>query len=510
MKPLRLERASNFLVLLAIVLNALWVLLPPAFPTLDGWAHLQTARILVDGPDGTFFCHNPGVVPNRLGYCALGLLQAALPGLLAERTMLALIVFLLGLGAWMLVRSYDGAVWWLVLALPFTYNVLLVMGFHNFLLGTALSLAFAALWAGQHRMTWAKTLLFVAGSFVLFYTHTLAVAVFFLITGMHEAWVAAGVSRREELRSSGSRSRSLLWFILACLPAAIAVLAFNTQQENAWGAFDPASAFRSMREMGHLVLYGKYDEDPFISIIKWVLLTSLAMALWLRWRNRERKLRTGDQLLASAALFMALAVMLPDSIGYGSFLHFRLQLLGAICFIAWLAVQRVPLWMRLPPALAMLMLHGWRQHYVDERAGAFAEVQSKVLDAANSIPEGSVVLPIATEGNWLLAHVGSLLAAQRRITVLENYECDQNYFPLVWCTDLPEPFYRHLMGHNTCLDWLEPHVADHASPAIDRIVLLGYAVDTVHCGHANANRTLERHFRKTFDNTYARVYERLP
>ncbi|MBK8499752.1 MAG: hypothetical protein IPL52_13285 [Flavobacteriales bacterium] len=500
----------NIVVLLSIVFNALWVLLPPAFPTLDGWAHLQTARILMDGPDGTFFCHNPGVVPNRLGYCVLGLLQMALPGLLAERVMLALIVMMTGLSVWMLVRAHGGAIWWVTLVLPFTYNVLLVMGFHNFLLGAALALAFAALWARQKRMTWTKTLLFVAGSLLLFYTHTLAVVVFFLLTGMHEVWVATGLSLREEMRSSGSPWRSLLWYVVACLPAVVALLAFNTKQENAWGVVDPGAAFKSMREMGHMVLFGKYEEDPFISAIKWILLACLALVLWRRLRIGAFMLRPSDQLLAVAAVLLALAIALPDSIGYGSFLHFRLQLLGAICFIAWLAVQQAPVWLRLPPIVALLIVHGLRQHYIGERAGALAEVQTKVLEAADSIPEGSVVLPIVTEGNWLLGHVGSLLAAQRRITVLENYECDQNYFPLVWCNELPEPLYRHLMGHNTCLDWLEPHVAARASPAINRIVLLGYSVDTADCGHANAQRTLDRHFRKTFDNTYARVYEGLP
>ena len=66
------------------------------------------------------------------------------------------------------------------------------------------------------------------------------------------------------------------------------------------------------------------------------------------------------------------------------------------------------------------------------------------------------------------------------------------------------------MGHNDCLQWLEPYAAARREPAIDHIVLLGYAVDTGHCRHADLMRTLERYYRKSFDNTYARVYERLP
>ena len=70
----RYDRIVNGGVLVVLAHNALWVLVIPSFPTVDGWPHLHTARMLMYGTLGDVYYPNEGMVPIRL-------LTAALPSI---------------------------------------------------------------------------------------------------------------------------------------------------------------------------------------------------------------------------------------------------------------------------------------------------------------------------------------------------------------------------------------------------------------------------------------------
>ena len=53
--PTDRDRLVRWAVLGILVLNACWIFLPNCFVSLDGWAHLQTARVLMNGPKTVVF-----------------------------------------------------------------------------------------------------------------------------------------------------------------------------------------------------------------------------------------------------------------------------------------------------------------------------------------------------------------------------------------------------------------------------------------------------------------------
>ena len=172
-----------------------------------------------------------------------------------------------------------------------------------------------------------------------------------------------------------------------------------------------------------------------------------------------------------------------------------------------MAVQRIPLVAAIPIVAMTLLAHQARNGYISQAMAPMADRIQQVSSIATSIPEGSVVLPINREDNWLLGHIPSLLAIERNVVFLDNYECGTGYFPYVWCSALPEQLGRHLGGGAGCLEWLPDHILQQRTPRIDRIVLIGHAGQPDHCRMSTLQDVLVRHYRKGTTNPYATVYE---
>lgn len=507
MEAQRVDRLVHWGILFVLFLNAIWILTVPSFPTLDGWTHSHTARMLMQGPSEGIFCENPGIVPNRVGHFLLGALQIVLPPLTAERVLLAMIMLGLGTGAYALSRSFGGRSAAALLILPFTVNFLLVLGFHNFLLGLAMALWFAAWWTTRSRATWMTYALLTLASFLLFYTHTTALVLFYMLVGMHELTLFSGPRERVEGKPTGRPWRKLLFFTIACLPAGLLFLKFNSSQATAWGEVDRSANLRELFDLRSLVLLGDV-ESKFNYAMKLVLIGSMLLALYARsQRPTPLRPRHSDAPFLVGLLLLVLYFVLPDSSGYASYITVRLQLMALILFIVWIAIQPIDRPATLAIAAMVLLLQHARTGHYEKELAPIAERRDQLLEAASHLPEGSVVLPFSTEDNWLLGHVSSLLAVERNVALLDNYECATGYFPLVWCPSMPEPLRMHLSGGDRCLGWLESYVAQGTVPVIDRIVLIGYAKDATSCGALNLQGVLSEHYRIGFSNPYATIYE---
>ena len=493
------------------LVSAAWMLWIPSFPTLDGWTHLHTARLLFEGHEDGVYCSNPAMVPNRVGHLVLGALQVILPTLVAERVLLAIIILGIGLGAHALAQAFGakggGAL--MLLVLPFTVNFLLVLGFHNFLLGFGIALLLAAWWVALERIAWWHTMALLVCGLLLFYTHTMALVFFLLITGTHEIAVLIGLRERKDLHVRGARIKALLLFVAMVLPAVVLFLLFNATQHAEWGTVDRSANLRQLFDLQSLVLYGKETEAKFTYAIKLLLIAGLGIAIAGRvWSEAPCKPRHGDVALLVGVLLLVLYFVLPDSSGYASYITLRLQLMALVLLIVWMAAQPISPAVTLGPVVMILLLHNARSGHISESMAPLAEKQDQLLQAAGQLPDGAITLPISTEDNWLLGHASSLLAVERDVVLLDNYECNTGYFPLVWCSGLPDALRSHIGGGDRCLGWLQQHIQQNTAPRIDRVVLFGYAQDTVSCGAKNLRDVLNTQFRPGYANAYARIYER--
>ncbi len=496
-------------ILAAFLVNALWIIWIPSFPTLDGWSHLHTARMLFDGPPEGVFCANPDIVPNRMGHLVLGLFTRLFEPLVAERIFLALLLFGIGGGAYALMRALGGRSPLILLVLPFTVSFMLVLGFHNYLLGMALAFAFAAWWISRERITWPTIAGHLIMALVLFYTHTTALVLYFMLTGSFELALLMRLRDRAGAGLFNGRWKGLLGYVLSSMPALMLFSIFTAAHPNTWGVADGATNLRDLFHLRSLLLYHFQEEEKFLYATKVILVTSGVAAVIARFREASgRKILLADIPLAVGLGFLALYFILPDSAGYASYITVRFQWMALTMFVVWIALQRVPLGHTFVPVAAILLIHAARNGHISDRMAPMAYERDKLVDAAKTLPEGSVVLTVRREDNWMLAHTASLLATQAPVVLLDNYETTQDYFPLILCGAVPGEIRGHMNGNEGGMLPLLGHITSGAPPVIDRIVVYGRNWSNDDPVSNTLAGPLAAYFKPGYANDYVRVFER--
>ncbi|NKJ41161.1 hypothetical protein [Novosphingobium sp. SG720] len=184
---------SSWLWLVAMVLTAVPLVLPPVAPLTDLGGHLGHYAVQLDHGRSAdlarWYSFRWNLVPN-LG---VDLLMEALAPLLglepALRLVAAAIPMLQVLGILCLARAVQGRITPLALfALPLAYCYPLHFGFLNFVLGQALATLALALWIAMGRRGWiaARWALFVPLSSLLWACHLVAWAMLCVFAGMDE------------------------------------------------------------------------------------------------------------------------------------------------------------------------------------------------------------------------------------------------------------------------------------------------------------------------------------
>lgn len=434
--------SGETLLLAAMVglhLLPIWTL--PFFPTQDGPAHLAIANTLREysQPGGQvlrdYFELNRSAAPNWFIYFVLADLLRPFPVPVAEKILLSAFVVLLPLSMRYAVRAVEPDNGFLaVLALPFTFNFLLSMGFYNFCF-SLVAFLFALGWWLKHRERFGPLQAAVLAALALwvYFCHAVSLVALAAAIGAAAGWQSLMDLRRPVLRR-------LAWTSLAFLPAVAMTVAYA----NGLGEHRVAvPVLEKLRRL--LVLTSLVSFDHGIRILSTLLAVSLAgLAAWLvAERMRRRGLGAEDAPLAAVLALLALYLVSPDEIGIGSFIIYRLNLFPWLVLVLWLATFRHSARRRLGlqvlgvgVALAMLglLVPRWRELNV-----YLAEYTS----AAGHIEPGRTLLALSfshtgedpdgtrrAERIWPFVHAGGHIAARKPVADLGLYAAKYDVFPI--------------------------------------------------------------------------------
>src|SRR5205085_9970610 len=94
-------------------------------------------------------------------------------------------------------------------------------------------------------------------------------------------------------------------------------------------------------------------------------------------------------------------------------------------------------------------------------------------DASELIPPNSVVLPLDYSGNWKTLHFSNYMGTDRPLVILENYECNQNYFPVQWNEKkIPAIMLGNTPLTETCIQYVRSN-PENPRLKIDFVFVLG-------------------------------------
>lgn len=417
----------------------------------------------------------------------------------------AMVLLVLGLGAWSLARAARAAnrpllVW----VLPLGFSFILVMGFMTFLLATGLAMFAAGWWMRQDRIT-ASTAL-KAGGLILACqaTHRVGGSLALMMMACYEVILF--------LRSRKvSRER---WAILPPkLRNGLLIVGFGGMLYKVLSAILTSPRVRvpgnpefwlGLFRLRPLLLFDAREETPFLIVLGVLLVISLALALFHRLRSRE----TGpvpDALLLAGLFLLAVSVLVRTPNAELLYIGTRAQTIALLLLGIWVAVALPKNGWSAALAALVLVVHSWRMVHMEQRMAGSRQVYEHALEVVDRLPEHGVTLPVVCDDNWMHEHLSAFVAASYR----GIFFSPGDHLGFRHQTHESWQLRDYSDGFQQELRWLEDHVASNAPPVIDHIVLFGHG-KPVNSRVSNLFAVRDKYFFLQWKNDYAEVWVRDP
>jgi len=447
-----------------IALNALPILLFRFFPSMDGPAHLYNANVLSQlCRDQSEVLHhyytiNPALVPNWTSHVLLAGFKVFLPAFLAEKVLLLLYVVGLPLTFRKFISCIapsQSALTYIIF--PFIYNYLFCLGFYNLslsiiLLFAGLTIAIRQIQAPSLRGWMGQAILFL----LTYFTHPFSFAL--LVLGSFAIWAAqclfSPVPPSTSLFQRFLSARpNLVRLGFACFIPVLLLLHFYATQHfyNSGQRLSTGEIMRYLKDLRPLICYNYNLELRLTEHLYHLFAGLTAIAFYERingvisgqyskMERFKRFFQPNDVWLSLALLLLVLLFVVPNSASAGM-MSDRFALFFFLFWATWLAVQPLRPWLLRTATIIILVLNfGLTYRYI-----RVAKDQNKIVAqcvaASQYIPAGSTVLPLNYANNWLVPHFSNYLGIEKPMLILENYEADTGWFPLLWRTARPSPIF---------------------------------------------------------------------
>lgn len=422
-------------------------------PTQDGPSHLENAHLMLQGSvagdvggfhDFYRLAETPS--PAWLDHQILAMLQRVVAPLIAEKILLTAYVIGMVLAfAYCLASIKRTALFCVPLVLPFAFNRLFHMGFYGFVCSVIPFLLLAG-FAYRHRESlgrWRVALVVFALAALVGSLHLVT---FMVSAVLVVSLVLLDLSR--QLTIKGRSARSLVRSVINAAPPLLAVIVplaavlmfASTQARPVITA--PPVLYRTA-QLVTLSSLATFDAAEYAVALALVLLLA---AMLVRARKSVVSLcRENRPITLIMLAYLVMYLLLPDELFGGSYLIARLGLFVILTFMLWLGAGHEAWKFRVgfqvgvyAVSAAMLVLH----------AAKYAELNDylrEYVSAGRVMAPGATLLPLVVDGrgrdedNRVLArtvmpfkHAGGLIALERGLVNLANYEANAGYFPVVY------------------------------------------------------------------------------
>jgi|HubBroStandDraft_6_1064221.scaffolds.fasta_scaffold14124_3 hypothetical protein len=431
-----------FLGLIALEVALIWAF--PYFPSEDGPSHVHNASVLANYDREPIYRDYYRLTLFRPAgnmltqFVLAGLLRLA--GLrLAEKLFLTGYVILLPVSFRYALRAltpHDGFSFFGLILVP---NYFLYMGLWNF----CYSIAFLFLTLGfyfrhERRWTWRSILALSASGFVVYLTHAvswviclIAVAGWGAVQLATDVWGERGGEFWAALRSGLGQFAIPLF---ALLPPAILMLMHlaGSKEETLCGV---ESLRRRLHRLCNLeFLRGIAPSDLVLAKVVVAILVFLLVLAVVFALQRRLERWSGVGVLVVSLVCAVVAVLGPDCIGTGLFIHKRVGLYACSFFALWLAMQSWPTWVLRIVPVAFCAITLWSliarfpvHQRLSRELAEFVAVGQRTLPQRTALLVELQPFPEGAGEIWPLEHALGLLS-DRAIIDLDNYEAFTDYF----------------------------------------------------------------------------------
>ncbi len=408
------------------------------FPTLDGPSHLYNASIIRELWFGdkdfynSFFRFNPQPVPNWTGHLLAVILGIFLPVWLVEKIIVLSFAVGIPFGIISLLKNLSiTPSWSMLLLLPFTYTLILYLGFFNFMI--ALALMFVAL-AWMIKWRHPQNIFYLLGITVLliliYFSHVLIFGLTLMFTVMWMLW-SNWVDRNARIFSNANFQK-LICFVPGLI---LSAWFFSTKSLGGFRgkveSIPSTELWKMLKEGSPLAGLNGIFEVPFTSVFVSGLGVLLLFNIIWRIKNKSGIL-TSDVLLIFSLLLLVMYFTIPNGMISGGFISLRLLMLALLIMVSWLLAQKLPMWiMLLSGALGVYVFFSTFSYRFISTA-QLNDNADNMVRLVHDVERRKVLLPLNYSGNWLHINLSGYAGASRKIVILDNYEAVTDVFPLQW------------------------------------------------------------------------------
>jgi hypothetical protein len=434
---------------LILAINIAYLFYTKFFPSMDGPAHLYNANLikqLLTGNDfiKEFYHINAFPVPNWGSHFLLTLFRLILPGWLSEKMLIITYISGMALSFRYMVKAiHPENISFSVFIFPFIYSFLFHLGFYNYALSFIFLFLTLGIWT-KHYTDNKLSLYFAIGSLLIctYFCNILTYAFTGITIGsivfLFEAASYPLFSKAYLL----SCLKRILRLTLCSLPSLILFAWFFKTVSFPETAQQYASTelLKWTTDVRSLIVFS-YEKEEIITEQFFHLLVILLLLSMLLNRNRlnlKEKFSNPHRLIAYFPWILSIVFLfvLPDGSSAGM-MSDRLSLMMYIFFVILIISQPLPINIKPLFSLLFISLH---IILITKHSPTLVELNANaktIHETASHIKENSIVLPVNLSDNWLQPHFSNYLGTDKAMVILENYEVNVGWFPLLWNENAP-------------------------------------------------------------------------
>ncbi len=437
------------------ILNLLPAIQVPFFPSLDGPAHLYNANIIHElifsnsESFKEFYAFNSEIVPNWGGHFLLTFLYSFFSGSMVNKIFIFICLFFLPLSFRFCVRKINSeAIFTTYLIFPFTYTFMFCMGFYNFYIGLIiLFLSIGVLAMYRESEIKAKYLILL---FILISLSYLSHLFVFLSLGMYMFFSCSIVLVQAFFKKENIKQlmkKNIYLFLVSFIPLCLTINYFSHPHGNNDKVYLlKTELLQWITNCRSIICYSVEADVLFSTYVFLIIMLLFAIALYIRSKEMNdisqnnqsvissfvAKFNVHDSFFVIAAIFVFLYFKLPDSDSSAGFISSRLNLMLFLFLIIWISIFNYPKWISI---LGFIIIFYSNYKLLKGHAEIFENLNneiSEIMEIESVVKENTIVLPLNYSDNWLTQHNSNYLGVNKPVVVLDNYECNNSYFPLSW------------------------------------------------------------------------------
>lgn len=501
-------------------INIIFLFLCKFYPTMDGPAHLYNSNLINQLIINNSFIEefhkiNTFLIPNWTSHFILSFFRFFFSGWLAEKFLLIIYISGMALSFRYLIKVLKPENMTLsILIFPFIYSFLFHLGFYNNSLSFIFFFLALAYWVNNYKSN-QLSLYLVTGILLIctYFSNILTLAFLGITLGSSILLIEAesnSIKSKQFIRLSINR---LIRLALCALPSMVLMLYFfltvklpSTSQE-----YNSTELIKWINDVRSLIIY-YYNEDEIITE-QFLHILILLYGLSFIADNTKAKLinrfLNSKQTIIYLPLLLSLILFftLPNASSAGM-MSDRICLMFFILLIVLVATQTIPSKIQSLFSILIILLH---LNLLYNHSKVLKELNKDAVsinETAKHIEANKIVLPVNLSDNWLQAHFSNYLGTDKPLIILENYETEVGWFPIVWNSGSP----NILLGDKQMINGLSWHQNTNAKVhQIDYIFFYGNMAKKEGDNYKELNGIIESNYKLEYEseNKYVKLYKKI-